>query len=242
MLNQYLKAEPTLSLSEVLKAKNKSYSWLFEQVRLGNFPPPDRKSGRKIFWRKSTLERTMNNCTHEPDTDLNERNIKLDLLTEQENIISFSELSQFPSTVSIKSFGEIAGINVDLFRRRFQSKFYILDDHFEHNLKLNLVKINSEAMSDLLKNRRDTKVDEQPIKLGFREDKLVEDYSNKEHLSLQKYIEIVDISVHQIIARLAQNEWKIGKHIRLDFQRKINKKEASIHINLRAVQQWATSN
>lgn len=49
--------EPLLSLAEVLSVLGRKDSWLYSQIKLGKFPAPDRKHGKKNYWRKSTVEK-----------------------------------------------------------------------------------------------------------------------------------------------------------------------------------------
>lgn len=54
--------DPFLRSSQVAKARGVSTRWLYELVRLGQFPPPDRratKRGEPNLWRRSTAKRAL---------------------------------------------------------------------------------------------------------------------------------------------------------------------------------------
>lgn len=57
MLKQYLDIKPPLSLNDVLSIVGYEKSWLFELIRLGKFPKPDRKVGKKNQWSNSIIEK-----------------------------------------------------------------------------------------------------------------------------------------------------------------------------------------
>jgi predicted DNA-binding transcriptional regulator AlpA len=56
MLRELVAVEPPLSLNDVLTIVGYEKSWLYDQMKIGKFPKPDRKVGKKNQWRRETIE------------------------------------------------------------------------------------------------------------------------------------------------------------------------------------------
>ena len=60
MLSQYFNIEPSLSLNEVLSITKCERAWLFELMKSGKFPKPDRKVGKNNYWSLTTIDKYLN--------------------------------------------------------------------------------------------------------------------------------------------------------------------------------------
>lgn len=90
MLNKLVRCEKIISQKVVLAELRYSRSWLYEQIKIGKFPKPDRKVGRKNQWSRSVFDKYLKDSFKEKSENLLQSQSSLNVSVNVNSAISCS--------------------------------------------------------------------------------------------------------------------------------------------------------